>query len=430
MPYSREKITLRNGLRILLDNRPWSESISITCLVKAGSELDFPEKDGLAHVVEHLLFRTKWSQKERSLFKAFENTGGEVNACTGIDRTVFSVYTYKDDAIQALKLASKIICDLPTDTKSLNLEKTVVAEELQIIGEDGILALQRNKYALLGGDESLKHFIGGTRKSVKSINLEDVKRFYEKYYVADNMVLSVVGNFNRDEIISEVNLLFDSMQPGSAEMKAHSLDASGPKLKTVSTSHNYMAIFFRCPSFRAKELAAVELINDILSSGTHSLLFQSLREQNALVYWIEGILALSADYGSLDIMTSTSRSKIYNVLTKIIDETSKLRSLLVSEDELKMVKNRLIKYQTLKFEDVREASQWYAEREVLSSRENADDFNEWSKEVQHISGEYLRDTAKKLFVPENCFVYVLGYLWPWQRWSLLRHIQKMVKQNL
>ncbi|MHC4704977.1 MAG: M16 family metallopeptidase, partial [Planctomycetota bacterium] len=159
MPYSREKTTLPNGLRVLLDERPSCESVGITCLVGAGSQLDFRGKDGLAHVVEHLLFRTKWSGKERSLLKAIEDTGGAVDAGTSVDRTFFSVYAHRDDAIEALKILSRIVCDLPTDKESFELEKKVVAAELQLRGEDGPGAFQRNKYALLGGDESLRHFI-------------------------------------------------------------------------------------------------------------------------------------------------------------------------------------------------------------------------------------------------------------------------------
>ena len=429
MPYSREKTTLLNGLPVLLDERPSSESVAITCLVGAGSQLDFRGKDGLAHVVEHLLFRTKWSGKEQSLLKAIEDTGGAVDAGTSVDRTFFSVYAHRDDAIEALKILSRIVCDLPTDKESLELEKKVVAEELQLRGEDGPGAFQRNKYALLGGDESLRHFIGGTRKKVESIAVDNVKGFYDRYYVADNMVLSVVGNFNRQEIVSQIESYFGSIRAGGAKIKKQCLEESGPKLKMGGPFGRFVAVFFRCPSFRAKELAAVELISDILSTGSHSVLFQSLRERDALVYWIAGSLDLAADYGSLDIMTSTSASNLVRVLAAIIDETSKLCSSLVSQDDLNIVRARLIKRQMLKFEDVREASNWYAERELLSSRENADDFEQWMTEVQSVSVQDLKQTAQKLFIPENCFVYVLGYLWPWQRRSVLRRIAKMGSQN-
>jgi predicted Zn-dependent peptidase len=429
MPYTREKIVLSNGLRVLLDERASSESVGITCLVAAGSQLDFPGKDGLAHVVEHLLFRTKWSRKERSLFKAIEDTGGGVEACTRVDRTAFSVYAHRDDAAEAVRILSKVVCDLPTDKDSLKLEKKVVAEELQATGEDGPDALQRNKYALLGGDETLRHSVGGTRKKVRGITLQDVKDFYDRYYVADNMVLSVVGNFNREEVVSQIGLLFNSIPAATPSMNEHCLEASGPKLKVGGSFLNFMAVFFRCPSFRAKELAAVELINDILSTGSHSVLFQSLREQHALVYWIGGALDLSTDYGSLDIMTSTRASNVPRVLTGIIDEISKLCSSSISEDDLNLVRKRLLKRQILKFEDVCEASKWYAERELLSSRENADDFEQWIKEVQSVSAQDLKETAQKLFVPENCFVYVLGHVWPWHRRSVLRHIARMGSQS-
>lgn len=425
VPYAREKLVFENGLRTILDRRSSAQSVAITCLVRAGSQLDFPDKDGLAHVVEHFLFRTKASQKEQSLLKAIEDTGGGFQAFTGLDRSVFSVYAHKDDAKQALQLISKIICDLPADEKSFELEKAVVAEELAARGEDSSLAFQRNKYELLGGDESLKHSVGGTREKVKGVGLEDVQEFYGKYYVAKNMVLSIVGDFDREEIISQISLLFGSIPSGSVEIEPHSLDNIGPKLKTAGSSVNLVAVFFRCPSFRAKELAAVELIGNILSGGSHSLLFQRLREQEGLVYWVNGSLDLCADFGSLDITTSTSRGKVKRVLAAIVDEVSKLRSRLVSEDDLAVAKNRLMKCQILNLEDVRAAAQWYAERESLSSRENADDFRQWVADIERVSANELKETARRLFLPANCFVYTLGHLWPWQRWSVLEHIRSM-----
>jgi predicted Zn-dependent peptidase len=285
-----------------------------------------------------------------------------------------------------------------------------VAEELQLRGEDGSGAFQRNKYALLGGDESLRHFIGGTRKKVASIAVDDVKGFYDRYYVAENMVLSVVGNFDRQEIVSQIDVLFGSIRAGGTKIKKQCLEESGPKLKVGGPFGRFVA-------------------SDILSTGSHSVLFQRLRERDALVYWIAGSLDLAADYGSLDIMTRTSTSNLVRVLAAIIDETSKLCSSLVSQDGLNIVRARLIKRRMLKFEDVREASNWYAERELLSSRENADDFEQWITEVQSVSVQDLKQTAQKLFIPENCFVYVLGYLWPWQRRSVLKRIAKMGSKN-
>jgi predicted Zn-dependent peptidase len=425
MPYVREKIVLENGLRVLLDERSSSEAVTITCLVRAGSRNDFPKKDGLAHVVEHLLFRSRWSNEEKSLLKAVEDVGGKATGFTSIDRTAFSVYIHKDEVILGLKFISKIVCDLPVDKESFELEKDIIAHEIQIIGEDGPYAIQRNKYELLGGKESLKHSIGGTKSKIKKISLQDISSFYDKFYTARNMTLSVVGNFYSGDLISKINNLFGAMKPGSPQAESIRLGGIGPKLKAKATPIHVIAVFFRCPSYRDKDLAVVELISDILSEGAHSLLFQSLREKHGLVYAVEGCLALSADFGSLDIITSTNAKNNKLVLTKIIDCVFQICNLTITDNELSKFKNRLIKRSLLLFEDTRMASMWYAEREILSSRENADDFMQWIEEINSISVQDFKGITKELFAQENWFIYSLGYIPFWHRRSILRHIRKI-----
>jgi len=190
-----------------------------------------------------------------------------------------------------------------------------------------------------------------------------------------------------------------------------------------------MSVFFRCPSYQDQNLATLEIVHSILSSGTHSILFQSLREQRGFIYGLYAELALSPDFGSLDIITSTSARNMNRALTTIFEEVSTFKSSDISEEDLSAAKERLIKIQILKCEDVKEASKWYAEREMLSSRENADDLTQWIHDVNEVSVQDVHDLLNKLFVPGNCFIYVLGSLWPWQKWALLRRIKELSNFN-
>lgn len=412
MKYTREIRTLSNGLRVVFDKRPSTESVGITCIVGAGSRHDYPGKDGLAHCVEHLVFRSGLDESEASLFQAIENVGGSIQAFTRIDNTIFTLCCLSKDIDLGLKVIGRVITHLPSDRKSLESEKAIVSTELSMLGQDNLLAFQRIKFMLLGGDKRLRHAVGGKIARIQKITQEDAARFHREFYTVSNMVLSFVGNIDIEDVVRKLENLFGDVSECNPRYPLRGLSATGPKVFSLSShaAAKYITCFFRCPSLHSSRLAVLELLNDIFASSPHSRLFRKLREENSLVYHANSELALLSDFGTLDIYTATRVKDVTRVLDAIIDEIEDMVGGKIPNSEFNTAKERMTKRAILEFHDVIKASIWYAERELLSSRDNADDMESWCREIIDVSMEDLVRMARELFAPENIFIYVIGSL--------------------
>jgi len=181
MLFRKHKIPLDNSLTLIWEHRPSYQSVSITCVVAAGSRHDFPGKMGLAHFVEHSIL-----QSELEELRSIIDAGGLIGAETGIDATVFRVYSHRDDALEALRCLSRLLLRVPENPAFLEKEKAVIREELNIFGQDDPSDLQRVKFSLLGASEDLQHVVGGSLRTLRRFTVDDIQRFHEQFYVARN----------------------------------------------------------------------------------------------------------------------------------------------------------------------------------------------------------------------------------------------------
>lgn len=427
--FNREQTTLSNGLRVICDRRESSIAVSISCIIKVGSRNDYPGKEGIAHCLEHLLFRSRLAKSSESLFKDFSDAGGEMNGVTMVDRTGFVLRCLSEDVDLGIRILASLIVDLPSSPEELKAEQAIISEEVLFTGEDSAQAFQRVKYKLLGGDETLQHVPMGRMKLVNRITPEDLQTFHREFYSSDNMVISVVGNIDPDDVRTQLEERFAGLPSHDREAKPLMLSTKGPKLHLWNgppvMDQSHIACFFRCPSLQSEGLATLELINDHLAGGTHSRLFQRLREEESLVYSVEGELCLMSEFGTLDILAPTQKRNVYKVLTILLDEIEKLKRDSFTDDTLHAMQQSLVKRGLLAFDDVSMASWWYAEMELLSSRENADDFMTWVTEVEQTTGEDLNAMIHEVFTPENSFVYVIGYLWPWRKMAVRKRLKAL-----
>ena len=428
MKFEREVHRLENGIRVILEKRSSAIPVGICCAVGAGSRNDYPRKDGLAHYIEHLLFRSRLKGESRELFGRFSDGGGDMNAVTMLDRTSFSLQCLSEDVALGLQVLSRIIGELPDSEEDLKSERRIILDEMLLTGEDNGQAFQRVKFKLLGGDESLRHSPTGKRRRLGRITVDDVQKFYKEFYRAENMVIAVVGHFNTDEVLGLVKHEFASIAPGAARSTHRDLEAHGPKLKQTSAGSSpegHVSCFFRCPSLRSSRLAALQLVTDVIVGGPHSRLFSRLREKESLVYDVSGALELTPEFGTLDILVPTKRSNVYRVLSAVLDEIEALKRDSLTEQELNRWRNSLMKRGLLGFDDVTVAACWYAETELLASGHNADDFDGWNAKLKSVTKADFDDVMATVFSPANSFVYVIGTLAPWRKRSVMRRLKRL-----
>jgi predicted Zn-dependent peptidase len=428
MRFPREVHQLENGIRVVLEKRQSAIPVGICCSVGAGSRNDYARKDGLAHYIEHLLFRSRLHDETRSLFEQFSDAGGDMNAVTMLDRTSFSLQSLSEDVGLGIQVLARIVGDLPSSESDLKSERAIILDEMLLTGEDSAQAFQRVKFKLLGGDESLRHSATGKRRRLGKISTDDVRQFYNEFYRTENMAIGIVGDIDTDAVLGMLNKEFARIASGTAQSEHRALEAIGPRIKHVpsaTSQEGYVSCFFRCPSLRSNQLAALQVVTDVIVGGPHSRLFQRLREKDSLVYDVSGSLELTPEFGTLDIFVPTKRSNVHRVLQAVLDEIEKLKRDSLSDEALARWRTSLMKRGLLGFDDVMVAACWYAETELLASGHNADDFEGWNAKLQQVDKKAFDEVVHDVFSPENSFLYAIGNLAPWHRRKINRRLKAL-----
>ena len=187
--------TLKNGLTIIGEEIPYLKSISLGIWIKAGSVIETEENSGVSHFIEHMLFKGTKNRSAKDLAREIDNLGGVINAFTSKEYTCFYVKLLDEHINIGIDVLSDMILNSSFDKKDIEKEKFVILEELKMY-EDSPEDLA---YDLLLENIYKNHNLGmnilGNRKTLKNFKRENILDYYNKYYIPNNSVISICGNF-------------------------------------------------------------------------------------------------------------------------------------------------------------------------------------------------------------------------------------------
>ena len=196
--------TLENGLTIIGEEIPYLKSISLGIWVKAGSIIETKENSGVSHFIEHMLFKGTKNRSSKELAREIDNLGGILNAFTSKECTCFYVKLLDEHIDIGIDVLSDMILNSCFDKKDIEKEKSVILEELKMYEDSpddlSYDLLLENIYK----DHSLGMNILGDRNTLKNFKRENILDYYNKYYVPNNSVISICGNFNFEEILEKI----------------------------------------------------------------------------------------------------------------------------------------------------------------------------------------------------------------------------------
>ncbi len=314
------KKKLKNGSQIMGKNMPFLRTVTLGIGVNVGSVNEKVENSGIAHLIEHAVFKRTKNFDGSLLKKTIETVGGTLNAFTSKEYTLF--YAKVPDF--ASNEAFDVIYDLVSAPlfleKDVEMEKNVVLEEIAMYEDDpSDLANTNLLKALWGEEEPYGRPIIGNVKSVKNLHAKDLKEFHRIHYIPSNMVLSVVGNLDACDMKTFVH----KMEKLDGHEKRASLNKPTNKKATnvVITKRDLkqVSISLAVPTVEKSDPKnyALAVIATILGGGMSAMLFEELREKNGLVYSISSSNQSNKLGGYFSIDLSTSAQKVFEALKGI-----------------------------------------------------------------------------------------------------------------
>jgi zinc protease len=333
-----KKFQLKNGLKVLLVESKKSPVVSVQMWVKTGSADERKGEEGISHFIEHLLFKGTRKFGVGEIAATVEGSGGELNAYTSFDQTVFYVTISKEFTDTALEVISDMMGFPLFDQAEINNEREVVIEEIKR-GRDNP---HRQASQLLFGMAYKKHPYGlpviGFDRVIKKVSRKTLVNYYQSRYVPRNMMLLVVGDFDTKEMKAKVEGTFSEMKDLKLRRVARAREAkqTKPRIKVLKTSFEeaQVNIAWKIPKFDHKDIPALDVLALILGQGDSSRLMHRLRLDKPLVNSVSASSFTPFDPGFFAVSMSLVRENLETALPVLIEELYQMLSSPPQPEEL------------------------------------------------------------------------------------------------
>lgn len=400
--------TLKNGLTIVGEEIPYFKSVSLGIWINTGSRMEKQNESGVSHFIEHMLFKGTKNRSAKDIARDIDNLGGQINAFTNKECTCYYIHLLDEHINVGIDVLSDMILNSTFNEKDINRERFVILEELKMY-ED---SLEDLSYDLLleniYPDNGLGMNILGNRKTIKNITKKQIMNYFNKYYVPNNAVISICGNFKFDELVKELENKFGEWERKEVcteveEAKFHSCVVKKNKdSEQVNIAINLKAI----PEENEEESYALAVVNNIFGGSTSSRLFQHIREEKGLAYSIYSSQTLYKKCGELGIFVSTSEEYLEEVYECIINEIKNIRDGYVTEEEIKESKEQLKGNYILSLEGIESKMLSMGESMLLNNKIKDED--EIIEHINSVNMEQVKSIINKVFDIENLGVCIVG----------------------
>ena len=335
---------LKNGLTIIAEEIPYFKSISMGIWFRAGIKTEENYIDGVSHFIEHMMFKGTKNRTSKQLVAEIENLGGVINAFTGRECTCYYVRLLDEHLNIGIDILSDMILNSKFDEKDIEREKSVITEELKMYEDSPEDLTYDILLEKVYDNKGIGKNILGSKESIKSMNKESILEYFEKFYVPENAVLSICGNFDFDET---VKLIEDKFSNWHGEKPDYNLEDEKFNPCVVKKDRDYeqtnLAICFECENIgsSSNDVYTIDIINNVLGGSSTSRLFQRIREDEGLVYSIYSEQEFYRDKGELGIYASMSTENLEDVYRLVKEEIISLNENGITEEELKNSKEQL-----------------------------------------------------------------------------------------
>lgn len=342
MTEKAEIITLENGLRIVFQRSDDAKTCALGAWVASGSSFETPEKAGVSHFIEHMVF--KGTEKRSALDVAVETDeiGGVINAYTAKETTCFYARALSEHMPKALDIICDMITNPRLDGADLEIEKGVIKEEIAMY-EDSPEDLCLDAYyenvwkgSALGGN------ILGCAKTVEALKREDLETHMRKFYVPERTVLSFGGGFDKEAALKICRKYFSGMKNTGFPLTPAPADYNACVVRVKKDfMQNQIILGFPGTSLYDERRNAVSLIACILGASSSSRLFQKIREEKGLAYSVDCVCVSHLAAGLFTVSMSSGARTEKRAITealKIIEEFPDA----VTEKELARAKEQTV----------------------------------------------------------------------------------------
>ncbi len=402
--------TLPNGIRVLTIPRKESPSVVAMVIVGVGSRYETAKQSGIAHFIEHNVFKGTVKRPNRGqVTNEIESIGGEMNAATSAEYT----YYYAKSAPNGVSTILDVVMDVSTNMtfpkEDIEIERGNVLEEIRLMKDTPPKRLLREYLDFVWEGNSLGRDTLGTEENVSRFTREDMLTFVKNAYAKDNIMVVVAGNFDKERVVSMVNNFYSSASiPDftSASYEPVVKTPIGPRVLLSSNEGQQAHIALGVTTFgnSDKRRFTLAVMNTIFGEGFGSRLFKKIRDELGLAYYVGSAHWEFVDTGLWFARAGVRIDKVDDAIKAITDELRLFKDINVTDDELSRAKAFISGRTLLGVETSDDVAGWYGfqamlEDEVLSPQEAVNRINKVTKDdIKKLAVELIDDKRFSLGV--------------------------------
>jgi predicted Zn-dependent peptidase len=396
-----------SGLRLVTETLPHVRSVALGVWLMRGSRHESDADSGIAHFVEHMLFKGTQRRSARDLAQAIDSVGGQMDAFTSKEYAGYYMKVLDEHLPVALDLLSDMILNPAFAPDDVIREQGVVLEEIKMVEDapdDLVHELFTQKF---WSQHPLGRPILGTAETVSLFSSDRLREYFRRTYVAPHLVIAAAGHLDHDRLRDEVARAFESLSPvGSAAESAPPRVFPGVEQRVKDIEQSHVCLGTTAYGERHDDRHAVFVLNTILGGSMSSRLFQHIREERGLAYSVFSNLAAYSDTGMLSVYAGCAADKVDEVVSLSLDELHTVRSEAVPEDELRRAKDHLKGSVMLGLENTSSRMSHLARQEMVFGRHIT--FDEMLANIEAVSADDVLRVAQDLFRDGEVVASVVG----------------------
>ncbi|MFH1598452.1 MAG: pitrilysin family protein [Patescibacteria group bacterium] len=368
-----QKTRLKNGATVLCAPENRTKAVTLLILFGVGSRHESTSLNGIAHFIEHLVFKgTPKRPSTLHISQELDSMGAEYNAMTAKDFTGYYIKVSHQKMNKASDILFDMILNSLFDKKMLQQEKKVIIEEINMYEDNPLMYLgDLFEQTVYGKKSKLGQLISGPKSNIKALNRTKVLNFMKRFYHPGNMVVVGSGHINSPQLVNLTEKYISGLsQKKRTAFQKEKVTQSKPQLSLLNrkTEQVQIGLGFPAYSYFDKDIYALEVLSNILGGMMSSRLFIEIRVKRGLAYFINSSLNIYQDTGNLMIQAGLDKSRINLAIAAILDQLKIVKKEGVTVQELKKAKDNLTGKLILKIEDSESVASYLAKQYLLTKR--------------------------------------------------------------
>lgn len=405
-----KKTTLKNGLRVVTVPMKDNPTATVLVLVEAGSKYENKANNGISHFLEHMCFKgTEKRPKAIDISKELDALGCQYNAFTGQEYTGYYAKSDAKNLNKIFDVVSDIYLNSTFPEAEIEKEKGVIIEEINMYEDMPNRHVQDLMSELLYGDQPAGWNVAGTKKNILKMKRSDFVDYKKAHYVPEATILVVSGKINERDVLKKADTVFGKIAKSKKDTKPKVIEKqTEPQalLKFKQTDQTHLVLAVRSYNLFDKRTPVLSVLSGVLGAGMSSRLFQKLREEMGVGYYVNAYNDASTDHGAFQISAGVDNKRVEEVINAILAECKKLKTELVSKDELAKVKQMLIGNMKLSLESSDEIANFYGGQEVL--KKEIKKAEEKAKKINAVTARDIQKVAQDIFKNEKLNLAMIG----------------------